>query len=306
MDLRARAPAGSAAVSLPGFFVLCVLCVCFVVQWFSVPVQAASSPRIAILIDDMGDNRALGEQALALPGPVSYAFLPHTSHAPALARTAHGKGRDVLLHAPMESETQLRLMGPGALTMAMSEPDLRSQLRKNLASIPFVRGFNNHMGSVLTRDATRMSWLLDEARAQSLFFIDSRTTSQSLAGPTARRLGVPTVGRDVFLDHDDNPAAIERQFDRLLKLARERGQALAIGHPRPATLQVLQRRLAVLTGSGIALVPVSALLSRAPVERCLTEPASSWSQLLLAGQRWLACQPVAGLPGASASPPVSR
>lgn len=253
-------------------------------------VVAAATARIAILIDDMGDNRALGERALALPGAVSYAFLPHTTYSATMARSAHGKGRDVLLHAPMESEAQQQLMGPGALTRSMSEPDLRAQLRKNLAAIPFVRGFNNHMGSVLTRDATRMSWLLDEARQQSLFFVDSRTTSHSVAGPTARKLGVPSTGRDVFLDHVDNEAAIDRQFEYLLRLARERGQALAIGHPRPATLAVLERRLRALT-TDIQLVPVSALLARPTVQRCQAEPATSWAQLLLTGQRWLACQP---------------
>lgn len=260
------------------------------------PMLVHAEPvRIAILIDDMGDNRSLGERALALPGAVSYAFLPHTAFAAMFARSAHARGRDVLLHAPMESEAQQRLMGPGALTTAMTEPDLRAQLRKNLASIPFVRGFNNHMGSVLTRDATRMSWLLEEARAQSLFFIDSRTTSHSVAGPTARRLGVPTTGRDIFLDHEDSVAAVERQFDRLLMLARQRGHAVAIGHPRPATLQVLERRLASLDAS-VALVPVSALLSQRPATVCEAVPASSWSQLLLAGQRWLACQPGHGKP----------
>ncbi|NQD36202.1 divergent polysaccharide deacetylase family protein [Permianibacter sp. IMCC34836] len=256
----------------------------------------AQNPRIAILIDDMGNNRALDERALALPGAVSYAFLPYTSFAPSLARAAHARGRDVLLHAPMESEEKLQLMGPGALTMAMSEPDLRAQLRKNLASIPFVSGFNNHMGSVLTRDPTRMSWLLDEAKTQAVFFIDSRTTSHSIAGTTARRLGVPSIGRDVFLDHDDNPAAIARQFDYLLKLARQRGHALAIGHPRPATLQVLEQRLATLADAGIVLVPVSGLLQRVVVEPCQTDPASSWSHLLLAGQRWLSCQQTTAKP----------
>lgn len=271
---------------------LLVLCLLFFLQLLP-SALAGQAVRIAILIDDMGDNRALGERALALPGPVSYAFLPHTTFAASMARSAHGKGRDVLLHAPMESEAQQQLMGPGALTLNMTEPDLRAQLRKNLASIPFVRGFNNHMGSVLTRDSIRMSWLLDEARKQSLFFVDSRTTSQSVAASTARRLGVPVTGRDVFLDHVDQPAAVERQFNQLLKLARERGHALAIGHPRPATLQVLERRLVALEGD-VVLVPVSALLSARTVNLCQPTAADSWSQLLLSGQRWLACQPASG------------
>lgn len=219
--------------------------------------------RIAILIDDMGDNLRTGEQALALPGAISYAFLPHTAHAQQLARAAHNAGRDVLLHAPMQSESHLNQMGPGALTLSMTEAELRQQFIANIAAIPYARGFNNHMGSVLTRDRERMHWLMQEARQRNLFFVDSRTTNQSIAASVAREHGLFTRGRDVFLDHDLNVEAIRVQFRQLLRIARERGSALAIGHPHASTLQVLREELGEglrkLDGQNIDLVGVSAL-----------------------------------------------
>lgn len=227
----------------------------------TVNVTVHPDVRIAILIDDMGDNRALGERALALKGDISYAFLPHTQFAASLARAANQLGRDVLLHAPMESEEHLSLMGRGALTTSMSEQDLRVQLRANFDSIPFVQGFNNHMGSVLTRDRQRMRWLFEEAKARNVFFVDSRTTAESVALPEARAMGIPSFGRDIFLDHEDSASVISRQFDRLIQLARKRGFALAIGHPKKNTLAVLEKRLLELDALGVVLVPVSKLTS---------------------------------------------
>jgi len=238
----------------------------------TVNVNAHPEVRIAILIDDMGDNRALGERALALKGDISYAFLPHTQYAASLARAANQVGRDVLLHAPMESEEHLSLMGRGALTTSMSEQDLRVQLRENFDSIPFVQGFNNHMGSVLTRDRQRMRWLFEEAKARNVFFVDSRTTAESVALPEARAMGIPSFGRDIFLDHEDSASAISRQFDRLLQLARKRGFALAIGHPKKNTLSVLERRLAELHELGVVLVPVSKLTSSSWRAQAMLDP----------------------------------
>lgn len=231
---------------------------------FCGPIQAEPANLIAILIDDLGDNHALGEQALHLPGAVSYAFLPMTSNAAQLAREAHELGRDVLLHAPMQSEMHLKLMGPGALTLAMSETELRTQLRNDIASIPFVTGFNNHMGSVLTKDPERMRWVMEEALAQQLFFVDSRTTGGSVAGEIAAQIGLRHRGRDVFLDNDPNPEAIRRQFSRLLAAARSQGSALAIGHPHETTLTVLAELLPQLGRQNIHLVAVSDLLAIAP------------------------------------------
>lgn len=288
----------------------------FVVLLATLANAVSALPRIAILIDDMGDNRPLGERALALNGAVSYAFLPHTAHAPDMARTAKELGRDVLLHAPMESEASLQLMGKGALTTSMSEEELRTQLRANLQSIPYVQGFNNHMGSVLTRDRQRMQWLFEEVKGSPLFFVDSRTTAESVALPEARRLGVPSVGRDIFLDHEESAEAVERQFERLLKIARERGYALAIGHPKRNTLAVLEKRLNALAQEQVELVPVSMLTGNRPVSRqyaalvpkpskpsalkspstnrqpCQPMPAQQFSDYWLLAQRTLRCDAV--------------
>ncbi len=255
--------------------------------------------RIAILIDDMGDNRVNNERALNLQAPISYAFLPHTALAPRLAREAHNKGRDVLLHAPMQSEAHLKLMGPGALTSDMNEAQLRAQLRDNFDSIPFVRGFNNHMGSVLTRDRTRMQWVMQEAQQRQLFFVDSRTISGSVARDVASASHIPNIGRDVFLDHDNDPAAIRKQWQRLLKKAEEKGYALAIGHPYPNTLAVLEQELPKL--HDIIVVPVSQLVAHPSVispetatvcRRVSIAQLDNWRQLIAFTAQWTQrCQP---------------
>jgi hypothetical protein len=229
---------------------------------FLLVLTVQAEVRIAIVIDDMGDNRVNGERALALDAPISYAFLPHTALAPRLAQMAHQKGRDVLLHAPMQSEAHLKLMGPGALTNDMDEYTLRTQLRKNFDAVPFVRGFNNHMGSVLTRDRQRMAWVMQEARSRGLFFVDSRTISGSVAREVASASQIPNIGRDVFLDHDNSVTAIRKQWQHLLSKARDKGFAVAIGHPYPNTLSVLEQELPKLTG--IDVVPVSSLLGSLP------------------------------------------
>lgn len=248
--------------------------------------------RIAILIDDMGDNRANNERALNLDAAISYAFLPHTALAPRLAREAHKKGRDVLLHAPMQSEAHLKLMGPGALTSDMTEAALRAQLRLNFDSIPFVSGFNNHMGSVLTRDRTRMQWVMQEAQARGLFFVDSRTVSGSIAREVATASRIPNIGRDIFLDHDNKPEAIRKQWQRLLKTSQEKGYALAIAHPYPSTLTVLEQELAHL--HNVQIVPVSQLLVNAKTEtpqlicqRVSVSQLDGWRQLLQFAQHWI-------------------
>ncbi len=258
--------------------------------WCACLMTAHADVRIAILIDDMGDNRVNGERALALDAPISYAFLPHTALAPQLAKQAHQKGRDVLLHAPMQSEAHLRLMGPGALTNDMSETQLREQLRKNFDSIPFVRGFNNHMGSVLTRDRLRMQWVMQEARQRGLFFVDSRTISGSVARDVAAASQIPNIGRDVFLDHDNSIPAIRKQWQRLLHKAQERGFALAIAHPYPNTLTVLEQELAQL--QDITVVPVSKLLgssaaaARVPACQAISvDTLSTWRALLQLSDR---------------------
>lgn len=240
------------------------------------PEQAVPPPvaRLAVVIDDVGDNPHYGRRAADLPAPINLAVLPHTPFAAELAERGHRNGHPILLHAPMAADSQPQLLGPGALLGDMDEATLRAQFRTNLASVPHAGGFNNHMGSALTRDWWRMRWLMREARERQLFFLDSRTTGQSVAPSAAQREGVPVAVRDVFLDHDPRPDAVRRQWQLALQKARDQGFATVIGHPKPATLALLEQELPVLAAQGIELVPVSALTLSAAQARADFVPRS--------------------------------
>lgn len=221
----------------------------------------AHAAEISIIIDDVGYDHPLGLKAAELPGSVTLAFLPNTPFAVPLARLAYRNGKQIMLHLPMQS-LEPHPLGPGGLTLDMTRDEIRRTLLADLASLPHVAGINNHMGSLLTQNAGDMAWLMhDIGRIGGLFFVDSLTTPRSAALEEARRAGIPSAARDIFLDdvHDD-PAYVDRQLDKALAIARVRGSAIVIGHPYATTLAVLRRRIPQLAAEGVKLVTVSALI----------------------------------------------
>lgn len=228
----------------------------------------AATPSIAIIIDDLGYRAALDARILELPPEIAVAVLPNAPNTRRVAEAAARQSRDVLVHLPMQAQ------GPGGLTdyapVALHDNVTRDELERvvahALAAVPEARGINNHMGSLLTRQHEPMRWLMQTlACRRDLFFIDSYTTAESVAHRMAREAHVPTARRDVFLDDRRDEAAIRAQFRRLVRLAHERGAALAIGHPQPETLAVLESELALLEQHGVTLVPATALLEGASV-----------------------------------------
>lgn len=223
-------------------------------------MAAAGPPRIAIVIDDLGDRLAAGERVVRLPGAVTCAFLPHTPHAAALAEQAHARGKEVILHQPMQAVEDLPL-GPGGVYLDTTERRFRQIVRRNLRAIPHAVGVNNHMGSLLTRHPGHMTWLMTLLREDGAgYFLDSRTTAATVAERMAREQGVPTIRRHIFLDNQRDAEAIRTQLRRLVELARRQGYAVGIGHPYPQTLAVLEQELPRLADRGVALVPLSALV----------------------------------------------
>lgn len=220
-------------------------------------------PAIAIIIDDMGQQLGAGARAIMLPAPLTYSFLPHTPYVKPLATLVHNRRKEVMMHLPMEALDH-RPMGPGGLSPGMKHRDFIHVILEDLATVPYVQGINNHMGSLLTQQELPMRWLMEEiTRHKPLYFIDSHTTKYSVARKVAMEYRIPSLRRQVFLDHDLDPAAIAYQFRRLLKLARRQGVALAIGHPHPETLDFLEQALPLLDAEGIDVLLVSDLLIRA-------------------------------------------
>jgi len=211
---------------------------------------------ISIIIDDIGYRTKEAKQLINLPANLTYAVLPNAPATESLARLAHEQGREVMLHMPMESVLG-KAAEDGVLQMNMGEKQVVSAIRAAIAKVPYATGMNNHQGSLLTRHPGHMSWVMKEMGRQGYFFVDSMTSSQSVAKGIAAEEGVPTVKRDVFLDHDIDVKSIKLQFLRLIQIAQEKGHAVGIGHPHPETFQVLKEMLPMLSSLQIELVPVS-------------------------------------------------
>lgn len=187
-------------------------------------------------------------------------ILPHSPHGVAVAELAANRGKEVMLHTPMSAIDEGRTLDPGGLTADMSREQLLATLKANLAAIPHVKGLNNHMGSQLTQFQQPMTWVMQELRARELYFVDSRTIANSLAWQTAVNQRVATTQRDVFLDNDPSLLSIAKQFNALLAIAQKHGQAVAIGHPYPETIQFLEIALPLLAPGNIKVVSVSELV----------------------------------------------
>ena len=222
---------------------------------------AKTPPRIAIIIDDLGYRLSAGRRAIELPGPLAYAVLPGTPRAEVLASFAHRRGKEVLLHLPLQATPDDVRNEPEGIHLDMSRREFGETFADALLSVPHAIGVNNHRGSLLTRHPGHMRWLMEEIRARNnLFFIDSYTTHESVALQLAAETGVDARKRDVFLDPDRDPETVAREFERMKKLALERGAVVAIGHPYPATLALLERELPKLAREGFELVAISELV----------------------------------------------
>ncbi len=216
--------------------------------------------HVAIIIDDIGYNRHQGLTALALPGPITYAIIPHSPNARFLAIEAHKQQKELILHAPMSNIHDYPL-GQAGLTELMNEHDFNQTLIKALESVPHIIGVNNHMGSLLTQKRLPMEWTMKTLSERGLYFIDSRTTPQSVAWQTAQRHNVPSLKRDIFLDHKRDPGFIDEQFAQFIAVAKRRGYAIAIAHPYPETLDYLQKNISRLASQGIQLTNASKLVN---------------------------------------------
>lgn len=242
---------------------------------FAHGISATTAPQLIIIIDDVGHSLPLGQRAVLLPGPINIAVLPHQKNSTALAELAHQQGQDVLLHAPM-SNTQGKDPGKGVLTANMAKAEFTRTLKHNLAAIPHVQGVNNHMGSLLTQLPEPMSWVMETLHQQQLYFVDSRTSPNTIAQTKAKAYQLPNLKRDVFLDNHRDENAIRNQLELLLNIADKRGIAVAIGHPYHETLNVLEQALPGLALRGYQLITISQALSQ-PKPKC--QPELDYRQL---------------------------
>jgi polysaccharide deacetylase 2 family uncharacterized protein YibQ len=221
---------------------------------------SADTVTIAIVIDDLGNHLAQGQDAIDLPGALTYAVLPLRPYSRRLAEQAHARGKEVMLHLPMQASNGKR-MGEGGLSLGLDRATFAHTVRTSLASVPHVAGVNNHMGSLLTQHPLAMQWLMEDlACFDRLYFVDSRTDVRTVARDKARAAGLANAERDVFLDNVQQSYYIRKQLQHLVDEARRHGSAIGIGHPYPETIAVLAEELPRLAEQGIQIVPVSRLV----------------------------------------------
>jgi len=217
------------------------------------PGSAVPASRLAIIVDDCGQWPVTERGFVALPIPITLSVLPHVRYGASIAREAAAAGKGVMLHLPMETLSG-KYPGPGEITTAMDDAAIDAELRGDLADVPFARGVNNHEGSRATADPRVMNDVAGVLAADGRYFIDSRTTTASVAETVMRERGIPSARRNVFLDDVDDVAAVEAALRRAAALARSDGTAIAIGHPRAATLTAVRALLPVLQAEGITFV----------------------------------------------------
>lgn len=214
--------------------------------------------RLAVVIDDLGYDRAQADSVLRIPYPLTVSVLPHEMNSSEVAEEAHRRGHEVMLHLPMATSSgekdETVELHPG-----MNADAVENAFTGMLDTVPYAVGVNNHEGSLGTADPQLMNELMPVLRRHNLFFIDSRTTAATVAETEARAAGVPTARRNVFLDNEQEVPAIRKQFELAIRDAKEKGAALAIGHPHPETIEVLNQMLPAAEREGVRLVFASEL-----------------------------------------------
>ena len=215
--------------------------------------------QLAVVIDDAGHNIADAEAYLRFPGKLTVAVLPHLDASEAVVARAMQVGKEVILHQPMEPRGTSD-PGPGAIRVGYDEPAVIGLLEWSFGSV-VTRGINNHMGSLVTADSRTMDTVMAYLKRTDRFFLDSRTTPDSVAKEAAARYGVPYLSRDVFLDVTVDEETVNAAIDRGMQIARSQGSAILIGHvTNRVVLSVLERRLREIERAGFELVHLSELL----------------------------------------------
>lgn len=222
------------------------------------PRQEGEPGKIAIILDDMGLDLRNSQIAISLPSEITLSYLPYALRLPAQTREARERGHVLMLHMPMEP---MGNQNPGdyALRAGMDAGAAHGALMQAFGSFSGYVGMNNHMGSRATTDRNLMVLLAQELKQRNLFFVDSRTTANSVAAEVMQEYGVPVLKRHVFLDDDITSKSIGKQLMETERLARQRGAIIAIGHPHSLTLSMLKEWVTTLPQKGLKLVPITDL-----------------------------------------------
>jgi polysaccharide deacetylase 2 family uncharacterized protein YibQ len=198
-------------------------------QYPAIP-QAVNHAKLVFVFDDAGQNTAQLEKYVTLPFPVTVAVLPKLARSKQCAARVRKSGNEVMLHQPMQAINLNVKPGPGAVTPDMQISQIESLIKENIAEIGPVAGINNHEGSLISEDETKIGAVMDAARKNGAFYLDSRTTSQTRVSQASMELGIPYYERNVFLDNSKDRAAIVKEIMHGLDIANTKGAVIMIGH----------------------------------------------------------------------------
>jgi len=216
--------------------------------------------KLAIIIDDIGGDIKKTELVAGFDFPVTLAVLPGLQYTRQSVLLAGEKGKEAILHCPMESISDNEDPGPGALKVSMDRDEIIKILGDDIGELQGIKGISNHMGSKFTGDAEKIKIVLEELKKRGLFFIDSRTNSKSRAYDIAKELGVKTAENSIFLDNIKDVPEISKNISKAAEIADKNGSAIAIGHPNPETLMALKMKIPELEAQGTKIVFASELV----------------------------------------------
>ena len=226
------------------------------------PPKSNGLPLVAIIIDDLGYDQNIARELSKLNSKLTFSILPHSPFQTEIVRLSKDKDIETMLHLPMEPVEYPKVdPGPGTLLTSMTPDQLIHQLKQNLNAIPNAKGVNNHMGSKMTAESGQMYQIFSILKKKKLYFVDSRTSAETLCKPSARLFQIKFAQRDVFLDHLQETQYIRQQIKELIRIARRNGYAVGIGHPHPITFEVLREMLPDLQ-KAVQLVPASKIVQR--------------------------------------------
>ena len=221
---------------------------------------AVNGAKLVLIFDDGGQNLSQLESFLALPFPVTVAVLPKLAHSKQAAERVRKSGKELMLHQPMQAINLSVNPGPGAITPDMTLYEIETLLRENIAEIGPVRGVNNHEGSLICEDEVKIGTVLQVCSNMGLYFVDSRTTSQTRVPQAAMSLGLSYYERNVFIDNTKNRADIISEIMKGVSIANKNGTAIMIGHVWSADVlpEILSELYPLLSGKGYVFTTVSA------------------------------------------------
>lgn len=225
------------------------------------PTPQPGASKVALIVDDMGYSLEAINELCSIGRPLTIAIIPYSPLAAEIATISRQHDLEVILHLPLEAiNGNENNHSKGMITSEMSEAEVIATLEKNLDQVPFIRGVNNHMGSKITADSKLMNIILEHLKGRNLFFIDSRTTSSSVAYNIAQSLNIPSAYRHVFLDGELDESYIRRQFIELIRRAQKNGFAVGICHPTKETLNVLKESFHLVDDYGLESVLASQIV----------------------------------------------